>query len=111
MRNTLDMAFRLPYLRDLFSHVTICHGTDTGIRPYIFGCFHHIDNGVYGENDAHNNDGNTDARHQREHQEETAHRDSGIAYGRNDRDKNPKQDCAEGECHTAMSQSIITSSS
>ena len=73
------------------------HRTDAGVGPYVFGCFHHIDDGVDGQDDAEDGNGGTDARHQRERQEEATHGDTGIADGRDDGDEYPQEDGAKRE--------------
>ena len=95
--HTISLVFRQKSLQ-----IVVCHRTDAGIRPYIFGCFHHVDDGIDGHDDAQNGDGSTDARHQRECQEEAAHGDSRVADGGNDGDKEPQEDGAEGERRTAI---------
>ena len=78
------------------------HRTDAGVRPYVFGCFHHVDDGVNGQDDAEDGDRGTDARHQRERQEEAPHGDTSIADGGDDGDEEPQEDGAKGEGRTAV---------
>ena len=75
----------------------VCHRTNAGVGPYIFGCFHHIYNSINRSDDTKDGDRGTDARHQRERQEEAAHGDASIADGGNDGYQNPYDDGSEVE--------------
>ena len=47
-------------------NIVVGHRTDTGVGPYVFGRFHHIDDGIDGQDDAKDGNRGTDARHERE---------------------------------------------
>ena len=86
----------------LLLEVVVSHCADAGVGPYVFGGFHHVDDGVDGQDDAEDGDRGTDARHQRERQEEAAHGDTCIADGGDDGDEEPQEDGAKGEGRTAV---------
>ena len=58
--NVIPYTISLVY-RQKSLHIVVCHRTDAGIRPYIFGGFHHVDDGIDGQDDAQNGNGGTDA--------------------------------------------------
>ena len=45
--------------------IPIHHGTDTGIRPYVFCRLYHVDDGIDWQDDAHDADRSIDTGHQR----------------------------------------------
>ena len=84
---------------DASRKVVICHGTDTGVGPYILGCFHHVYYRINGQNDTQNGNGSAYARHQRECEEITTHGHTGITYSREDGDEHPQEDgCPRDGC-------------
>lgn len=82
--------------------VMVCHGTDTGIAPYVDSSLHHIYNGIDGEDDAEDGDRGVDARHQGEGEEVAPHGNTSIADGRDNGDKNPCEHGGPGEFDTPL---------
>ena len=41
--------------------IVVGHRTDAGVGPYVFSRFHHVDDGIDGQDDAEDGDGGTDA--------------------------------------------------
>ena len=80
----------------------IDHRRYARIRPYILGCFHHIYNGIDGQDDTQDGDGSAYARHQREGEEIATHGHTRIADGRDDGDENPQENGRPCERCTAI---------
>ena len=57
---------------------------NAGVAPHVFCRLHHVDDGEYGENDAHDADGSPDSSHEGEGEKIAAHGDTCIAYRRDD---------------------------
>ena len=69
--------------------VGINHRTDAAVGPDVDGGLDHIDDGVDGEDESHQRYGGSDTGHEREGEEIATHRDTGIAYCRDDGDERP----------------------
>ena len=82
--------------------VFVCHGCHTGIRPYVLGSLHHVDDGIDRQDDAHDADGSPLTGHQRKSEEIAAHRHTCIADGRNHSDDKPQQHHRQGEVGAAV---------
>ena len=77
------------YRRELSLKVIVHDGADAGVRPDVEAGLNHVDYRVHGENDAHQADRHVQRGHEREREEEAAHRDARVADSGQGRDQDP----------------------
>lgn len=75
----------------------VSHRADRGVRPDVFRRFHHVDDGVDREDDAHEAHRRADAGHEGKGEEVAAHGDAGIADSGEHGDEEPRDHGAHGE--------------
>ena len=78
------------------------HGCHAGVRPNIFCRLDHVYDGIQGQDEPEDGDRSVHAACQRERQEEASHGDSGIADGRDNRKKKPKEHRGNGQLHASV---------